>query len=75
VGEQGWYDLKRTLTVEGQAKKFFYSTFLIAGGSIIGMNTSSSQMELVQSWGLGHSSHQILGFEKFVTWQTFIGSV
>jgi len=35
---------------------FFDSTFLTAGGSVTGMNTSSSQTELVQSWGLGHSS-------------------
>jgi hypothetical protein len=47
---------KKTLTVEGWAENFFDSTFLTAGGSITGMNTSSSQTELVQSWGLGHSS-------------------
>jgi hypothetical protein len=35
---------------------FFDSTFSTVGGSVTGMNTSSSQTELVQSWGLGHSS-------------------
>ncbi len=35
---------------------FFHSTFLTAGGSVTGTNTSSSQTELVQSRGLSHSS-------------------
>jgi len=39
-----------------EQKNFFDSTFLTAGCSITGMNTSSSQTELAQSWGLGHSS-------------------
>jgi hypothetical protein len=30
---------------------------MLAVDPIIGMNLSSSQTELVQSWGLGHSSH------------------
>jgi len=49
--------MKTKLTDEGQAKIFYDSTFLTVGGSITGMNTSSSQTELVQSWGLGHSSY------------------
>jgi hypothetical protein len=48
--------VKNKLTIEGEAKNFFDSTFLIVGGSITRMNTSSSQRELVQSWGLGHSN-------------------
>jgi hypothetical protein len=45
-------------------------TSMLALDSIIEMNLSSSQTELVQSWGLGHSGHyQLLGplvlnFEK-----------
>jgi len=42
--------------LESEQQNFFDSTFLTAGGSITGMNTSSSQTELVQSWGLGHAS-------------------
>jgi hypothetical protein len=30
-----------------------------AGDPLIGMNLSSSQMELVQRWGLGHSGPQV----------------
>jgi len=30
---------------------------MLVGDPIIGMNLSSSQMRLVQSWGLGHSNH------------------
>ncbi len=48
--------MKKQLTVERRAKNFFDSTFLTAGCSITRMNSSSSQTELVQSWGLGHSS-------------------
>jgi len=39
-----------------QAKENFDSTCLAALGLVIGMRMSSSQMQLVQSWGLGHSS-------------------
>jgi hypothetical protein len=43
-----------------------------AANPIIGMNLSSSQTELVQSWGLGHSGQfsesknlQLFAFENF----------
>jgi hypothetical protein len=48
---------KKNLRVKRQAKENFDSTSLIAPSLVIGMRTISSQMELVQSWGLGHSSH------------------
>jgi len=57
VNEQGWNNIVKKLTDEGRAKNFFDSTFLTVGGLETEMNTSSSQTELVQSWGLGHSSH------------------
>jgi hypothetical protein len=40
-----------------QAKENFDSTCLITPGLVTRMKTSSSQMELVQSWRLGHWSH------------------
>jgi len=38
---------------EGKKKK--NPTSILAANPIIGMNLSSSQTELMQSWGLGHS--------------------
>jgi len=38
-----------------KAKKRIDPTSMLIIDPIIGMNLSSSQMELVQSWGLGHS--------------------
>jgi hypothetical protein len=35
-------------------------TSMLVANPIIGMNLNSSQIELVQSWGLGHSGHHFL---------------
>jgi len=40
---------------EGKKKRKSDPTSMPAGDPLIGMNLSSSQTELVQSWGLGHS--------------------
>jgi hypothetical protein len=42
--------------IKGQAKENFDSTSVTAPGLGTGMRTISSQTELVQSWGLAHSS-------------------
>jgi hypothetical protein len=48
-------------------------TSMLAADPIIGMNFSSSQTELVQSWGLGYSGHtdgtiqQSYGIYMFLT--------
>jgi len=39
---------------------------------IIGMNLNSSQMELVQSWGLGHSGRPQLIFPSKLDFLEFI---
>jgi hypothetical protein len=58
VGEWGKYGgIKINLKVKFQKKENFDSTCMITPGLVTKMRTSSSQMELVQSWGLGHSSH------------------
>jgi len=40
---------------KGKKRKEKTQPQMPAADPIIGMNLSSSQMELVQSWGLGHS--------------------
>jgi hypothetical protein len=44
-----------SLEVSDGKKKRIDPTSMLAADPIIGMNLSSSQTELVQSWGLGHS--------------------
>jgi len=48
-------------------------TLMLAGNPTIRTNLSSSKMELVQSWGLGHSGHPqlIFPFENLVFWNLF----
>jgi hypothetical protein len=45
-------------------------TSMLAGDPTIWTNLSSSKMELVQSWGLGHYGHPqlIFPFENLVFW-------
>jgi hypothetical protein len=46
-----------SLEVSEEKKRKRNPTLMLVGDPIIGINLSSSQMELVQSWGLGHSGH------------------
>ncbi len=44
-----------SLEISNGEKKRIDPTSMLVVDPIIGMNLSSSQKELVQSWGLGHS--------------------